>query len=882
MKLKSLIVISAVAWIGLLGCRDEKKISPSPESMTPSKSWNTAKTDVEITGEGFMAQIKENLDGDDKAEIITKIAASLGSYPLEKVAFHNSRKLTAVVPAGLPPGVYDLIVTNPDGEMGILTEAFEVTNISSVEPVVGCLGDPVTISGSYFGADAGTVSFNETEAEVISWTDTSIVVSAPGGDYTEVRVVPAAGHLSSIPGSYSYDDQGPVGLAASPAGGSYCPTTISLSVSEGTIYYTFGENGPMTGSRIYTGPINAQSGALMFEAVDACGNRTGIVSELYDIDEIAPTGLWAEPAGGSYCGTTMVSLGASEGTIYYTTDHTYPTTKSPAYSEPIEVTADITAIKFMAADTCGNQSYVKIENYDIDTEALVTITSPVDGETVIIPGDVVSGDVTVVGTADLDIATVTVTTDQGHYVLTDMDANGNWSVVLEGASISSLVITVRGTDNCGNTGSHSVTVTLHVPTIWYVNVTATVDGPGTSWDNPFNTVQSAADAASSGHMIWVAEGTYYGPDNTEPRLKMKDGVEVYGGFIGDEVLLSERGDPSVHQTILDGGYMSYHVVVGASNARLDGFVVKGGNAIGAYPDDRGGGMYNSGVTDLVVANCEFSVNTTVTKGGGMYNSGVSDLVVANCNFSGNSTSAYGGGMCNEGGTNLVVTDCTFSNNWAMAEVTEAYGGGMANLSSGPKITNCTFFENSAVKGGGIYNEYSSLTVNNCIFYNNYCESGFSDEGGAMYNHSSLPAINNCTFSVNYAESGGGIYNANSSSPKITNCILWDDYAVTKPEICNDGASTAIVSYSDVEGGWPGTGNIGLNPDLHNPLFVTGPMGSFYLSHWETHDVDSPCIDAGSDYAVELGMDDKTTRVDGVLDKEIVDMGYHYEPVILAL
>ena len=38
---------------------------------------------------------------------------------------------------------------------------------------------------------------------------------------------------------------------------------------------------------------------------------------------------------------------------------------------------------------------------------------------------------------------------------------------------------------------------------------------------------------------------------------------------------------------------------------------------------------------------------------------------------------------------------------------------------------------------------------------------------------------------------------------------------------------------------------------------------------------SPCIDAGSDTAVNLGMDDKTTRTDEVTDTGIVDIGWHY-------
>ena len=40
-------------------------------------------------------------------------------------------------------------------------------------------------------------------------------------------------------------------------------------------------------------------------------------------------------------------------------------------------------------------------------------------------------------------------------------------------------------------------------------------------------------------------------------------------------------------------------------------------------------------------------------------------------------------------------------------------------------------------------------------------------------------------------------------------------------------------------------------------------------------MDSPCVDAGSDTAVNLGVDHHTTRTDKLGDEGIVDMGYHY-------
>ena len=56
----------------------------------------------------------------------------------------------------------------------------------------------------------------------------------------------------------------------------------------------------------------------------------------------------------------------------------------------------------------------------------------------------------------------------------------------------------------------------------------------------------------------------------------------------------------------------------------------------------------------------------------------------------------------------------------------------------------------------------------------------------------------------------------------------------------------------------------------DPVFVTGPAGSYYL------DPASPAVDTGSDTAANLGMDTKTTDAGGALDAGTVDIGYHYD------
>jgi hypothetical protein len=62
----------------------------------------------------------------------------------------------------------------------------------------------------------------------------------------------------------------------------------------------------------------------------------------------------------------------------------------------------------------------------------------------------------------------------------------------------------------------------------------------------------------------------------------------------------------------------------------------------------------------------------------------------------------------------------------------------------------------------------------------------------------------------------------------------------------------------------------------DPRFVTGPMGDYYLSQIAAGEtINSPCVDKGSDTAINLGMNIFTTRTDELRDEGTVDMGYHY-------
>ncbi len=209
-----------------------------------------------------------------------------------------------------------------------------------------------------------------------------------------------------------------------------------------------------------------------------------------------------------------------------------------------------------------------------------------------------------------------------------------------------------------------------------------------------------------------------------------------------------------------------------------------------------------------------------------------ETVLEGFTITGGNTIGVGGGMRMSGIP--TVTNCTFSGNTANGD-----GGGMFNDGS-PTVTNCTFSGNTSNgRGGGMYNGHddkSFPTVTNCTFTGNT-----ADIGGGMYNYDVNSTVTNCTFSGNVASFGGGMYNTTwfGGISTVTNCILWGD---SPDEFSGDG--TPAVSYSNVQGGWPGNGNIDADP-----LFVDPDNGDYRLS------TGSPAIDAGNNWGVPIDEND---------------------------
>ncbi len=278
--------------------------------------------------------------------------------------------------------------------------------------------------------------------------------------------------------------------------------------------------------------------------------------------------------------------------------------------------------------------------------------------------------------------------------------------------------------------------------------------------------------------------------------------------------------------------------------------------------DSGGGMYNASGSNPVLFDVTFFGNTVTSNGGGMYN-GNSSSRLTNVTFSENSASGEGGGFYNYGGIITNLTSVTFSGN------TANNGGGMLNTNvSNPSLDNVTFSGNTAYNGGGLLNNSDS----NPILTNVTFSGNNASYGGGMYNsYSSNPTLANVTFSVNTAAQGGGIYNF-SSIPSLINSILWGNMP---DQLRNDYMGSATITYSDIQGGYIGTGNIDADPLLGVLMDNGGFTRTIALG------AGSPAIDAGNpELCPDFDQRGVARPIDGDGDgTAICDMGaYEYVPI----
>ena len=344
--------------------------------------------------------------------------------------------------------------------------------------------------------------------------------------------------------------------------------------------------------------------------------------------------------------------------------------------------------------------------------------------------------------------------------------------------------------------------------------------PYHTWSNAAQSVKGATDAAPSGSVVVLSNGTYEVVaelviDRPMTICGFTDGV--CGGLLSAAATVVRRPLSNPQHRVLQ---------ITDPGVVLDGLTVSGGRKRGAP----GQGIQ---MTGGVVRNCIVRENGSSSTG----DAGLAD----------------GGGVWMNGG---VVSNCTVEAN----VIPEGNGVGIRAQGSA-KILNCRIIDNTKVaaqypkSGGGIYATSSSVLIRNCLVARNTSNTS----GGGIYGGT----VANCTVVSNGLTSvsadGGGVYLTGGST--VSNSIV---YFNTVSGVHSNLNTTAGVGYSCFT-----------NPDdlsngniADDPLFVDLAGDAF-----RTSDL-SPCINRGDSSIVDWATDlDGNPRIKGV-----VDMGcYELQP-----
>jgi hypothetical protein len=272
----------------------------------------------------------------------------------------------------------------------------------------------------------------------------------------------------------------------------------------------------------------------------------------------------------------------------------------------------------------------------------------------------------------------------------------------------------------------------------------------------YATIQAAIDACVNGDTVLVAPGVYY--ENITFRDKNIVVTSEYAltGNVQD-----------ILTTVIDGSQpvnpdtASVVRIMGGqdSAAVLQGFTITGGTGT-KWPDEHSPGTFREGGGILVVMCSPTIKNNYIVR-----NEAVSTT----------------GGLVSAG------------------------GGGIRAGDGNPHILNNVITRNRGLYGAGIVLNYTGVVLrNNVIAYNT---GGEHYGGGGVWinNNGTYPRIleNNTIVGNISIGGGGGIQLFTASTVTMRNSIVRRNFGSPGPQI----RGTMTVSYSNIEGGYSGTGNI---------------------------------------------------------------------------
>jgi predicted outer membrane repeat protein len=243
---------------------------------------------------------------------------------------------------------------------------------------------------------------------------------------------------------------------------------------------------------------------------------------------------------------------------------------------------------------------------------------------------------------------------------------------------------------------------------------------------------------------------------------------------------------------------------------------------GNSASNRGGGIFMSGGiftlnnADIGTAAKGNQTRIRYAAGGGAYVCGGATRVAQNAVFAGNTCDDAGAGLAVVEAGALIGAQFTAANRSLLplsqfvgnisTGQSAAFGGGGLFVSEGVAYVEDTLFAgNAAHRGGGVYGGLSSfVALQNCVIASN--KGLLADSvGSGMRLFSATSLVTHCTVAFN---ANGGIEPNEFSALRMTNSIVYNN---TRTNV----SAGHTITYSDIGGGYPGTGNIDANPRFYD-------------------------------------------------------------------
>lgn len=383
-------------------------------------------------------------------------------------------------------------------------------------------------------------------------------------------------------------------------------------------------------------------------------------------------------------------------------------------------------------------------------------------------------------------------------------------------------------------------------------------GDGLSWANASGDIQNMINDLADNNPqnqageVWVAAGNYTPQSQLisgtgySASFRMRDGISVYGGFVGTEKSKLDRQKGTMpwdftNPTVLEAAYYDHndfswtnnkwtltsdsrHVVWFApmpgesaftNVTTLDGVTIQGGYAQGGtglddFKTDRGGGVYMDGA-NAYLSNCIVKENYATGNGGGVY---LKDGRVMTSFIYNNNADADGGAVyVDDAG---LVLRSMLSNNSAH----NGAGAYLHNVKETPEdnpeyliLSTCVVSNNTVRGNGAVYCDkggvmmQNTITNNNCVTATDATDPNASQTGGIYIDEYAL-VVNSVLWNNQMGVSPNGtnipMYARNPSADKVK--FLNNAISGVNNAIWNNTLQEQTLSLVDENAGKQDDGN----------------------------------------------------------------------------